>query len=60
LVREIRDAGYVPNMKEILHDVGEEQKEELLHYHHKKMTVVFGLTEQESLLRVCGDCHSVM
>ncbi|EFJ12636.1 hypothetical protein SELMODRAFT_425353 [Selaginella moellendorffii] len=30
LAREMRHAGYVPNTKEIFHDVGEEQKEELL------------------------------
>ncbi|EFJ12549.1 hypothetical protein SELMODRAFT_123858 [Selaginella moellendorffii] len=66
--REMRDAGYVPDTKEILHDVGEEQKEELLHYHSEKMAVAFGLisTEQGSPLRilknlrVCGDCHSAI
>ncbi|EFJ35855.1 hypothetical protein SELMODRAFT_78760, partial [Selaginella moellendorffii] len=47
-------AGYVPDTNEILYDVGEEQKEELLHYHSEKMAVAFGLisTQQGSPLRI--------
>ncbi|XP_024537815.1 pentatricopeptide repeat-containing protein DWY1, chloroplastic-like [Selaginella moellendorffii] len=51
---------YVPDTKEIFHDVGEEQKEELLHYHSEIDQ------EERSPLRilknsrVCGNCHSAI
>ncbi|EFJ33028.1 hypothetical protein SELMODRAFT_84279, partial [Selaginella moellendorffii] len=47
-------AGYVPDTNEILYEVGEEQKEELLHYHSEKMAVAFGLisTQQGLPLRI--------
>ncbi|XP_010931098.1 pentatricopeptide repeat-containing protein At5g04780, mitochondrial [Elaeis guineensis] len=49
-----------------LHDVGEEQKEELLKHHSEKLALAFGLISLppgmpiriNKNLRICGDCHS--
>ncbi|XP_024539296.1 pentatricopeptide repeat-containing protein At4g21065 [Selaginella moellendorffii] len=62
----MREAGYVPDTKMVLHDVDEEQKESLLAYHSEKLAIAFGLIstpEKSSLhifknLRVCEDCHT--
>eukprot|EP01018_Ginkgo_biloba_P038057 Gb_22048 [translate_table: standard] len=62
----IKEAGYVPNMNFLLHDVEEEQKEHILAYHSEKLAIAFGLINMPpgipirivKNLRVCGDCHS--
>lgn len=54
----------------VLHDIGEEEKENALCYHSEKLAVAYGLmmmddAEEESPvrviknLRICGDCHVV-
>ncbi|WOL15454.1 pentatricopeptide repeat-containing protein [Canna indica] len=51
-----------------LHDVEEDQKEELLSYHSERLALAFALIELPSEipiriyknLRVCGDCHSFL
>ncbi|GFP81913.1 pentatricopeptide repeat-containing protein at4g16835 mitochondrial [Phtheirospermum japonicum] len=61
----MRLAGYVPNLKSALHDVGEEQKEQLLLWHSEKLAIAFGLMRVDIVLlirgfknlRVCDDCH---
>lgn len=66
LSRQMKEAGYVPDTKLVLHDVEEELKEHLLSYHSEKLAVAFGVlntTPGSPLriiknLRVCGDCHS--
>lgn len=58
-------AGYVPNLESALHDVSEEQKEQLLLWHSEKLAIAFGLIRVPlglpirvfKNLRVCEDCH---
>ncbi|XP_024008621.1 pentatricopeptide repeat-containing protein At1g34160 isoform X2 [Eutrema salsugineum] len=68
---KIREDGYVPQTGLVLHDIGEEEKENALCYHSEKLAVAYGLMvmvdggEEESPvrviknLRICGDCHVV-
>ncbi|XP_068647133.1 pentatricopeptide repeat-containing protein At3g12770-like [Aristolochia californica] len=66
LVFEMRMAGYVPDASCVLHDVEEEDKENLLNSHCEKLALAFGLMKIEvglpvhvtKNLRVCNDCHS--
>eukprot|EP01018_Ginkgo_biloba_P003034 Gb_26694 [translate_table: standard] len=68
LVEQMKDAGYMPDTNFVLHDVEEEQKEQLIYYHSEKLALAFGLmsTPPESTirikknLRVCGDCHTAV
>ncbi|KAM3322135.1 pentatricopeptide repeat-containing protein, mitochondrial [Capsicum chacoense] len=65
LERKMKLAGYVPDLSSSLHDVGEEQKEQLLLWHSEKLAIAFGLMKLPpgmpirifKNLRVCGDCH---
>lgn len=66
LDKKMKLAGYVPDLEFALHDVGQEQKEQLLLWHSEKLAIAFGLLKvPEGIpirvfknLRVCGDCHS--
>ncbi|KAK4372279.1 hypothetical protein RND71_007663 [Anisodus tanguticus] len=57
--------GYVADLKFVLHDVGEDEKINLLYGHSERLAIAFGLlnTKEGSPLqvmknlRVCGDCH---
>ncbi|XP_054812712.1 pentatricopeptide repeat-containing protein At4g16835, mitochondrial-like [Prosopis cineraria] len=68
LERKMKFAGYVPDLEFALHDVGEEQKEQLLFFHSEKLAIAFGLVKVPlglpirvfKNLRVCGDCHSAI
>ncbi|GAV59525.1 PPR domain-containing protein/PPR_2 domain-containing protein/DYW_deaminase domain-containing protein [Cephalotus follicularis] len=63
---KLQEAGYVPNMTSILHDVEEEEKEMTLRVHSEKLAVAFGIMNSVPSttiqviknLRVCGDCHA--
>ncbi|KAH7557312.1 hypothetical protein ACOSP7_026959 [Xanthoceras sorbifolium] len=69
-VRELsvkfKEAGYVPELSCVLHDVDEEQKEKILLGHSEKLAMTFGLIatpEGTSIrimknLRICIDCHN--
>ncbi|MBA0788428.1 hypothetical protein Gotri_025092 [Gossypium trilobum] len=65
LEKKMKLAGYVPDLESALHDVGEEQKEQLLLWHSEKLAIAFGLIAVPygtpirvfKNLRVCGDCH---
>ncbi|KAL3817982.1 hypothetical protein ACJIZ3_003887 [Penstemon smallii] len=65
LEKKMKLAGYVADLESSLHDVGEEQKEELLLWHSEKLAIAFGLIKVPfgipitifKNLRVCGDCH---
>lgn len=65
LEKKMKLAGYVPHLESALHDVGEEQKEQLLLWHSEKLAITFGLIRLPlgtpirvfKNLRVCGDCH---
>ncbi|KAL0331500.1 UNVERIFIED_CONTAM: Pentatricopeptide repeat-containing protein, mitochondrial [Sesamum angustifolium] len=65
LEKKMKLAGYVPNLESALHDVSEEQKEQLLLWHSEKLAIAFGLIRVPlgrpirvfKNLRVCEDCH---
>ncbi|KAI9200486.1 hypothetical protein LWI28_008836 [Acer negundo] len=65
---KIKEFGYVAGTNYVLHDIGEEEKENALCYHSEKLAVAFGListSEGTSIqvfknLRICGDCHFVI
>eukprot|EP01018_Ginkgo_biloba_P013189 Gb_32450 [translate_table: standard] len=66
LRRQMKGAGYLPDTKFVLHDVEEEQKEQILGHHSEKLAIAFGLINTSpgtairviKNLRVCSDCHS--
>ncbi|KAK7267312.1 hypothetical protein RIF29_19981 [Crotalaria pallida] len=63
---KFKEAGYVPDLSCVLHDVDEEQKEKILLGHSEKLALSFGLiATPESVpirviknLRICVDCHN--
>ncbi|KAK1276298.1 Pentatricopeptide repeat-containing protein [Acorus gramineus] len=71
-VRELhalmREVGYVPDTKYVLHDIDEEEKEKALMYHSERLAIAYGLISTSKgttlrvmkNLRVCGDCHNAI
>eukprot|EP01018_Ginkgo_biloba_P025680 Gb_11081 [translate_table: standard] len=65
LDRQMKEAGYLPDMNSVLHDVETEDKEHSLCYHSEKLAIAFGLISTPAgrlvriikNLRMCGDCH---
>ncbi|CAN1230445.1 Pentatricopeptide repeat-containing protein At5g46460, mitochondrial [Linum grandiflorum] len=65
---KVKEAGYVPDQRYALHDVEDEQKEEMLWYHSERIAIGFAListVEGSTItvmknLRACGDCHAVI
>jgi pentatricopeptide repeat protein len=63
----IGELGYEAETDNVLHDIGEEEKQYALCYHSEKLAIAFGLIAtppRETLrviknLRICGDCHVV-
>ncbi|PSS00307.1 Pentatricopeptide repeat-containing protein [Actinidia chinensis var. chinensis] len=61
----IGEAGYVPNVSPVLHDIAEEEKENVIKEHSERLAIAFGFLVTGSgdcirivkNLRVCGDCH---
>lgn len=66
VVFDLKMAGYIPDISCVLHDIEEEDKEQMLYYHSEKLAVAFGLVKIDpgeviqvtKNLRVCNDCHS--
>lgn len=62
----LKDAGYAPDLTNVLLDIDEQEKEFLLSRHSEKLAIAHGLissTRQTPLrvvknLRMCSDCHS--
>lgn len=62
----IKEAGYVPDLSCVLHDVDDEQKERMLLAHSEKLAIAFGLMQSSHCgtiqviknLRICVDCHN--
>lgn len=62
------EVGYVPQVRSVLHDIEEEEKEDSVSKHSEKLAVGFGIAKLTrgriirivKNLRVCGDCHAVM
>ena len=67
IVSRISELGYEPETSNVLHDIGEEEKQYALCYHSEKLAIAFGLISTppgETIrviknLRICGDCHVV-
>jgi pentatricopeptide repeat protein len=65
-MQRIKDIGYVPETGFALHDVDDEEKDDLLFEHSEKLALAYGIltTPQGAAiritknLRVCGDCHT--
>ncbi|KAG9159605.1 hypothetical protein Leryth_013595 [Lithospermum erythrorhizon] len=68
LGRELTSAGYTPNVKCVLHNVSDGEKEKILSYHSERLALGFALisnipSDRVRLfknLRVCDDCHEYM
>ncbi|VYS46660.1 unnamed protein product [Arabidopsis thaliana] len=66
--KEMRKSGHRPNLDFALHDVEEQEQEQMLWGHSEKLAVVFGLLNTPDgtplqvikNLRICGDCHAVI
>ncbi|KAK7312105.1 hypothetical protein VNO77_35703 [Canavalia gladiata] len=64
----IKTYGYTAETNLVLHDIGEEDKENVLNYHSEKLAVAYGLISTRDgtpiqvikNLRICVDCHAVM
>lgn len=65
---KVKEAGYVPDTRYVLHDIDQEAKEQALLYHSERLAIAYGLIStpaRTSLriiknLRVCGDCHNAI
>lgn len=65
---EMKRSGYAPHTDFVLHDVEEQDKEQILCGHSEKLAVVLGLLNTSpgfplqviKNLRICGDCHAVI
>ncbi|PON37643.1 DYW domain containing protein [Parasponia andersonii] len=63
---KMKREGYVSSTKLVLHDVEEEEKENMLKYHSEKLAVAFAILSTPAgrtirvmkNLRVCEDCHN--
>ncbi|KAK9743445.1 hypothetical protein RND81_03G239800 [Saponaria officinalis] len=64
----LRELGYIPDTKYVLHDMESEQKEYSLSTHSEKLAVAYGLLKLPvgatirvfKNLRICGDCHNAI
>ena len=65
---KIKAYGYIAETDLVLHDIGEEDKENALNYHSEKLAVAYGLISTGDgapiqvikNLRICVDCHAVL
>ena len=68
LKSQMKEAGYVPETKFVLHDIDQEGKEEALLAHSERLAIAYGLLNSPARapmrviknLRVCGDCHTAL
>ncbi|KAH6806612.1 hypothetical protein C2S51_031443 [Perilla frutescens var. frutescens] len=66
LSKKAKEAGYVPDTRYVLHDIGHEAKERALLYHSERLAIAHGLISTPpgttlriiKNLRICGDCHN--
>ncbi|XP_057845150.2 pentatricopeptide repeat-containing protein At3g12770-like [Cryptomeria japonica] len=66
LACEMKAAGYIPDSRQLLSDVEDEEKKLFLFHHSEKLAIAFGLLNSPSgttirvfkNLRVCADCHT--
>uniref|UniRef100_A0A453D4Y0 DYW domain-containing protein n=1 Tax=Aegilops tauschii subsp. strangulata TaxID=200361 RepID=A0A453D4Y0_AEGTS len=63
--RRLADAGYVPDVSSVLHDIGDEEKVHAIKVHSERLAIAYGFIVTEvgnpirivKNLQVCGDCH---
>lgn len=68
LLEQMEREGYVPDTKEVLHDVEEEHKKYLLYSHSERLALAFGIISTPAgttirvtkNIRVCTDCHTAI
>jgi pentatricopeptide repeat protein len=68
LLEQMEREGYVPDTKEVLHDVEEEHRKYLLHSHSERLAIAFGIISTPAgttirvtkNIRVCTDCHTAI
>ncbi|KAK6927499.1 Pentatricopeptide repeat [Dillenia turbinata] len=68
LKEQMKEAGYIPETRFVLHDIDQEGKEEALLAHSERLAASYGLLSSPvrspirviKNLRVCGDCHSAL
>ncbi|KAL6619371.1 hypothetical protein ACP70R_034510 [Stipagrostis hirtigluma subsp. patula] len=68
LTIEMRRLGFAPSTDFVLHDVEEQEKDDILAVHSEKLAVALGLISTSpgtplrviKNLRICGDCHEAM
>ncbi|KAE8662078.1 Pentatricopeptide repeat-containing protein [Hibiscus syriacus] len=68
LYLKMKREGYVSSTNLILHDVNEEEKEQMLKHHSEKLAVAYGILSIPASrpirviknLRVCEDCHNAI
>ncbi|KAK8672985.1 hypothetical protein V6N13_111341 [Hibiscus sabdariffa] len=66
LKEHMKEGGYVPETRYVLHDIDQESKEEALLAHSERLALANGLLTSPARgqiriiknLRVCGDCHA--
>ncbi|XP_045786918.1 pentatricopeptide repeat-containing protein At1g34160 [Trifolium pratense] len=62
----IKSYGYIAETNLVLHDIGDEDKENVINYHSEKLAVAYGLISTVDgtpilvikNLRICVDCHT--
>lgn len=65
---QMKDYGYVPDTRYVLHDIDQEAKEQALMYHSERLAIAYGLISTPARttlriiknLRICGDCHNAI
>ncbi|XP_052191486.1 pentatricopeptide repeat-containing protein At4g14820 [Diospyros lotus] len=68
VVGDLKLVGYAPNTCDVLVDVNEDEKEEMVLWHSEKLALCYGLMKEEEgssihivkNLRICEDCHDFM
>ncbi|CAJ2676041.1 unnamed protein product [Trifolium pratense] len=68
LLEQMEKEGYVLDTNQVLHDVDEEQKRDLLHNHSERLAIAFGIISTTAgttiqvikNIRVCTDCHTAI
>ncbi|KAK9108933.1 hypothetical protein Sjap_016993 [Stephania japonica] len=68
MASQMKEAGYIPETRFVLHDIDQESKEEALLAHSERLAVSYGLFSSPvrfpiriiKNLRVCVDCHNAL
>ncbi|KAG0470482.1 hypothetical protein HPP92_017182 [Vanilla planifolia] len=68
LLPQMKDLGYFPEIKCVLHDIDQESREEALLYHSERLALAYALMTTPARqtvrimknLRVCIDCHNAL